>query len=68
MPLPVPAAGLVISYDYLWHDQHVAGAQEGRKTRPCAIVVATTDNEGDTLVFDAINVASRPISAPEASV
>jgi hypothetical protein len=28
-----------------------AGATEGRKSRPCAIVVTTVDDEGDTLVY-----------------
>lgn len=51
MALPTPAPGLVISYAYLWRDQDAAGATEGRKNRPCAIVVTTVDDEGDTLVY-----------------
>lgn len=51
MALPIPAPGLVISYAYLWRDQEAVGASEGRKSRPCAIVVTTTDDEGDTLVY-----------------
>jgi hypothetical protein len=51
MPLPVPAPGLVISYAYLWHDQFQAGAEEGRKARPCAIVVAAADQDGDMAVY-----------------
>jgi hypothetical protein len=58
--LPVPAPGLVVSYSYLWHDQHVAGAEEGRKVRPCAIVVASTDEGGDSLVYVAPITHSRP--------
>jgi len=49
MALPTPAPGLVISYAYLWRDQDAAGATEGRKNRPCAIIVTTVDDEGDTL-------------------
>lgn len=63
MALPEPAPGLVISYAYLWHDQHRAGAEEGRKARPCAIVVATTDAGGDTLVYVAPITHSRPDDA-----
>jgi hypothetical protein len=37
-----------------------AGATEGRKNRPCAIVVATVDDEGDTLVYVAPITHSRP--------
>jgi hypothetical protein len=51
MALPEPAPGLVICYSYLWHDEHKAGAEEGRKNRPCAIVVARTDEAGDTSVL-----------------
>lgn len=60
MALPTPAPGLVISYAYLWRDQDAAGATEGRKDRPCAIVVTTVDDEGDTLVYVAPITHSRP--------
>ena len=38
MTLPNPRPGLVISYLYLWHREHRAGYDEGRKARPCVIV------------------------------
>jgi len=38
MALPVPDAGLVVNYAYLWYRQHVRGQQEGEKDRPCVIV------------------------------
>jgi hypothetical protein len=34
MPIPTPEPGLVISYAYLWHHEHEAGREEGRKDRP----------------------------------
>jgi hypothetical protein len=37
---PEPQPGLVISYAYLWSDEAENGLVEGRKDRPCAIVVA----------------------------
>lgn len=40
MPIPTPEAGLVISYAYLWHSEHQAGRDEGRKDRPSVIVLA----------------------------
>jgi hypothetical protein len=49
--LPTPAPGLVISYAYLWRRERRLGAQEGRKDRPCAIVLALRDTDGDTLVY-----------------
>jgi hypothetical protein len=44
MDIPIPEAGLVISYAYLWHREHAAGRDEGRKDRPAVIVLAV---EGD---------------------
>jgi hypothetical protein len=43
--LPEPVPGLVIRYSYLWHSEHMAGHEEGRKDRPCAIVLALTRGE-----------------------
>lgn len=40
MVLPEPELGLVISYAYLWRREHLAGHFEGRKDRPCVIVLA----------------------------
>jgi hypothetical protein len=60
MALPEPSPGLVIAYSYLWHDQRRAGAEEGRKTRPCAIVVATAGEDGDTKVYVAPITHSQP--------
>lgn len=40
VPLPEPHPGLVISYAYLWLNEHERGRQEGGKDRPCAIMVA----------------------------
>lgn len=43
MPLPRPAPGLVIRYDYVWSRESARGRTQG-KDRPACIVVAT-DNE-----------------------
>lgn len=40
MSLPPPEPGLVISYAYLWRHEHNLGQEEGRKDRPCLIVLA----------------------------
>jgi hypothetical protein len=37
---PEPEAGLVISYSYLWKEEEERGQVEGRKDRPCAIILA----------------------------
>jgi hypothetical protein len=44
--LPKPEPGLVISYSYLWHSEHLRGREEGVKDRPCAIVAAIAPAEG----------------------
>ena len=36
---PEPEAGLVISYSYLWKEEEERGQVEGRKDRPCAIIL-----------------------------
>jgi hypothetical protein len=46
MAFPKPEVGLVISYSYLWREEAEQGHVEGRKTRPCAIVIAMTQAEG----------------------
>jgi hypothetical protein len=40
---PEPKAGLVISYAYLWSEESESGQVEGRKDRPCAIILAIDD-------------------------
>ena len=50
MVLPTPRLGLVISYAYLWHHEAGTGREEGRKDRPCVIVLAVEKTAGDTIV------------------
>lgn len=40
-----PKPGLVIRFDYLWRDEQMRGLENGRKDRPCVIVVATKARE-----------------------
>lgn len=51
MILPTPHPGLVIRYAYLWKREYEAGREEGSKDRPCAIVMAVTDDEGESQVL-----------------
>jgi mRNA-degrading endonuclease toxin of MazEF toxin-antitoxin module len=50
MPLPRPEPGLVLSYAYLWRHEHNRGREEGIKARPCAVVLASRDAAGRTVV------------------
>jgi hypothetical protein len=47
MTFPAPKPGLVIRYSFLWSHEADAGADEGSKDRPCAIVVAQKQVEGE---------------------
>ena len=38
-----PQRGQIINYSYLWHREQSQGAEEGRKNRPCAIVLTLKD-------------------------
>lgn len=60
MAFPVPEPGLVISYAYLWRHEHEAGLEEGRKTRPCVIVLAVETKNDTTLVTVAPITRSTP--------
>lgn len=50
MTLPRPEPGLVIRYSYLWLSEHREGREEGIKDRPCAVVLALVNADGDTRV------------------
>lgn len=43
-----PKAGDVLRYPYLWARQARAGETEGRKPRPCAVVLAVTNHTDKT--------------------
>lgn len=66
MGLPRPEPGLVIAYSYLWRHQRDTGAEEGRKIRPCAIVVAAADEDGDVKVYVAPITHLKPTDDPHA--
>lgn len=45
---PEPQVGLVISFSYLWSEEAERGLVEGRKDRPCAIVLALENPRPET--------------------
>jgi hypothetical protein len=47
---PVPVPGL-LRYSYLWRGEHLRGQEEGVKDRPCAVLLAITDEAGDQKVI-----------------
>lgn len=67
MPLPTPVPGLVVRYAYLWREEQQRGHEEGRKDRPCAVILVTTDDHGDPVVT-VLPVTHRPPSDPSLAV
>ena len=43
MSFPPPLAGMVIRYAYLWRDEQHRGLEDGRKDRPCAVLLAVAN-------------------------
>lgn len=50
MSIPAPEPGMVISYAYLWRYEHEAGYDEGRKNRPCVIVLSVEQKNESRIV------------------
>jgi hypothetical protein len=60
LPLPTPHPGLVICYSYLWHDERRRGWEDGKKDRPCVIVLTNQAVETTTVVTVVPITHSRP--------
>lgn len=61
---PVFDAGQVVLYEYLWAREAKSGQPHGRKERPCAVVISTTDRDGEARVYLA-PVTHSPPARPE---
>lgn len=66
MSWPVPQPGLVIRYSYLWHREALGGQEEGAKDRPCAVVLALQDEDGQTRVYALPITHSLPAAVDDA--
>lgn len=67
MALPDPTPGLVIGYAYLWRDEALAGREEGRKDRPCVIILSVENKDGQVVVTVA-PITHSPPARPESVV
>jgi hypothetical protein len=56
--------GLVVSYSYLWSDEAEQGLVEGKKDRPCAIILAIEDPAPDIAPQKQVAVAPITHSPP----
>jgi hypothetical protein len=65
--LPKPVPGLVISYAYLWRDEALRGLEEGRKDRPCVIILSVEEADGRTVVTVA-PITHSPPAYPESAL
>ena len=63
MPLPRPVPGLVLRYSYLWREEYLKGLEEGRKDRPCAVILVVEDESGRQVVT-VLPVTHSPPSDP----
>lgn len=68
MAYPEPEVGLVISYSYLWSDDASDGHVEGRKARPCAIVMAERHEEGAPSLVAVVPITHSRHSDPETAI
>lgn len=59
MALPDPQLGLVISYSYLWHYESEKGQDEGRKDRPCVIILAA-EQADDGMMVTVVPITHAP--------
>jgi hypothetical protein len=65
--IPQPEPGLVIRYSYLWLSEYQAGQEEGTKDRPCAVILALDDEDGETRVL-VLPITHTPPSDPSTAV
>jgi hypothetical protein len=63
MSFPHPEPGLVISCSYLWRHESEAGREEGRKARPCVIILAAEQKDSGMVVTVASVTHSPPGNA-----
>jgi len=65
--IPQPEPGLVIRYSYLWLSEYQAGQEEGTKDRPCGVILALDDEDGETRVL-VLPITHTPPSDPSTAV
>lgn len=68
MPHLIPEPGLVISYSYLWHREHEAGQEEGRKDRPSVVVLAIERETDDAAVVTVLPITHSPPVHPTTAI
>ena len=67
MNIPQPEPGLVIRYSYLWLSEYQARQEESTKDRPCAVILALDDEDGEKRVL-VLPLTHTPPSDPSTAV
>ncbi len=68
MTIPAPEPGLVISYAYPWHREHLAGHEEGRKNRPAVIVLIVERPDNRAPMVTVLPITHSPPNHPRDAV
>jgi hypothetical protein len=68
VPVPAPEPGLVLNFAYLWHHEHNAGQEEGRKDRPSVIVLCVARETDGTALVTVLPITHRRPVDPTAAV
>ena len=63
MAFPAAEVGLVVSFAYLWSREQTRGSTEGARNRPCVIVTAVEEVDGQTVVTVSPITHSQPEDA-----
>ena len=68
MSLPTPVPGMVLSYEFLWSDEHARGQETGLKARPAVVVTAVRRHADGALLVSVLPITHSPPSDRLASV
>ena len=68
MAIPNPEPGLVISYAYLWHDEHKAGHEEGLKDRPSVIVLVVKRESDNATIVTVLPITHSAPQDPKSAI
>ena len=63
-----PTPGLVIYYDFLWKEESDQGRMDGRKDRPCAIVLRSDLQEDGSCKVLLCPITHAPIAEDETGI
>lgn len=68
MAFPEPVPGLVIRYSYLWESESRRGQEEGRKDRPCAVVLAVKRSDREPFRVMVAPITHSPPDDPRDAI